>query len=295
MDIFQLLDSRFEFKEKIKNLSKLFLEKNYFANNGYYVSFDEYFDINYFRKWKYSYGCYTLEDFKSKLGLQYTNDFMNQNDKYFYPNDESSAINFLQYAYNAVNFVKESIQRNSSTNSDIDEFYEIFTNQFNYILSKINQKLIKRPNEDYYLLIPNDNKTTRCAKIQNNYSTAFLLYEYTSSLLAGNIEKKREILKLLANEIEPIITSGLRKFNSGTIHDIFSELSSCLNNFNIRHNNVDARKPNYFHKEIQTFSNDDYEEIYDATYDLILDAFLLDEYLNKTKETYIKYKKKAML
>jgi len=294
MNIFEMLNNKFDLKEKIKNLSKLFLEKNYFASGGYYTTFDDYFNNYYFRKWKYSYGCYDLQEFKNKIGLSYSWDFMDQNDKFFYAENEVSAINFLQYAYNATRFVRESINKDTGhINSDMQEFYDIFNNQFNYILSKIGQKLIKDPKEDYYILVPSNNKTTRCAEIQNKNNTAFLLYEYTSSLLIGNVARKKEILKLLANEVEPIVTAGLAKYNSGPVHDVFFELNSCLNNFNIRHNNSDPRKPKYYHNKLQIFTDNDYEEIYDATYDLILDAYLLDEYSNKTKNTYTKYKAKA--
>ena len=296
MNIFEALDNKFDLKEKIKNLSKLFLEKNYFASGGYYTTFDEYFNNYYFRKWKYSYGCYDLEEFKNQIGLSYTSDFMDRNSQFFYANNEVSAVNFLQYAYNATRFVRDSLHKETGhINSNIQEFYDIFNNQFDYILSKIGQKLIKDPKENYYIIVPCNNKTARCADIQDKNDIAFLLFEYTSILLIGNVERKREILKLLANEVEPIVTAGLAKYNSGPVHDVFSELNSCLNNFNIRHNNLDPRKSKYYHKELITFSDNDYEEIYDVTYDLILDAYLLDEYSNKTKNTYIKYKTKAGL
>lgn len=296
MNIFEALDNKFDLKEKIKNLSRLFLEKNYFVSGGYYTTFDDYFNDHYFRKWKYSYGCYDLQEFKDKIGLPYSYNFMDRNDIFFYPENEVSAVNFLQYVYNATKFVRDSMYKETGhISSDIQEFYDIFNNQFNYILSKISQKLIKDPKENYYIIVPSNNKTTRCANIQDKNDTAFLLYEYTSSLLIGNVARKREILKLLANEIEPVVTAGLAKYNSGPVHDVFFELSSCLNNFNIRHNNLDPRKPKYYHKKLLSFTDNDYEEIYDVAYDLILDAYLLDEYSNKTKNTYAKYKTKAGL
>lgn len=124
---------------------------------------------------------------------------------------------------------------------------------------------------------------------------AFLLYEYTSSLLIGNVDRKKEILKLLWIEIEPMISKNLKKYSSGPLHDIFDNLASIYNNFSIRHNNSDPSKSSYYHEALKTFSNSDFEEIYDAAYDLILDAYLLDEYSNKTKNTYIKFKAKAGL
>ena len=47
MNIFKVIDEKFDLKEKIKNLSKLFLERNYFSSGKYYVSFDTFFDRFY--------------------------------------------------------------------------------------------------------------------------------------------------------------------------------------------------------------------------------------------------------
>jgi len=297
MNIFNILDSKFDLSEKIKNLSKLLLEKNFFVYNGYYTSFENFFDLIYFRKWNYSYGCYNLKEFREKLELNYSYDYSNNNDLYFCIEDEISAINFLQYAYNVTRFVKECLYNDIeySITKDINDFYEIFDIQFNYILSKMNHRIIKHPKENYYLLVPCNDKTTRCAELQQKFDVSFLLYEYTSLLIVNNVEKKREILKLLANELEPIINDNLKIYNSGPVHDIFFELNSCLNNFNIRHNNSDPRRIKYFHELLNSFSQQDYLNVYDMTYDLILNAILINNYQSITKQTYLKYKKKAGL
>lgn len=128
MDIFKMLNDKFNLKEKIKNLSKLFLEKKYFDCYDNYVTFDDFFDRFYFRKWKYSYGCYNLQEFKDKLGLANSIDYY-EDDKYFYAKNEISAINFLQYAYNATKFVLNSMNEEKiRINKDIHEFYNIFNN-----------------------------------------------------------------------------------------------------------------------------------------------------------------------
>jgi len=296
MNIFKVIDEKFDLKEKIKNLSKLFLERNYFSSGKYYVSFDTFFDRYYFRKWKYSYGCYNLEEFKKKIKLSYSTSYIDK-EEYFYAENEISAINFLQYAYNATKFVRESLikDNNGYIDDDVNEFYEIFNNQFEYILSKLNQKIIKHTSEDYYILVPCNIKTAKSVESQTDENIAFLLYEYLSSLLIGNVERKREILKLLSNTYEPIIMDNLKRYNSGPVHDLFFELNSCLNNFNIRHNNSDPRRPKYYHKDLDTFTEEDYEEVYDLTYDLILDTSLINEYLTKNKPAYLKYKSKAGL
>lgn len=284
MDIFEEIDKKFDLKKKIQNLSKLLLERNYFVNGGNYCSFESMFDLNYFKKWKYSYACDDLEDLKMELGLFY-------NESGFYPQDDIEAIKFLQFAVNIVIYAETKITEYDYLNvRDIDEFFEIFRNRFKYILSKINQQVVKHSNEDYLLIVPCNDKTKRCAELQSNKDVSFHLYEYTSSLLRGDIKKKRSILKELCNVYEPIIKDNLQKYTTGPVHDIFDSLSSIFNNFNIRHNNTDDKIKSYYKPELEKFTDNDYEEIYDACYDLILDATLLNEYTNKTKKIYEKYK-----
>lgn len=292
INIFERIDDKFDLKEKIKNLSMLFLEHGFFYDSNYYsISFDTFCNDNFFRQWNYSYGCYSLREFQKKAGVDYFETHIGE--KFFSASNEIDAIKYLQYSYNIVSFVKESIQNTETLTQTEQKFFKIFSVQFNYILSKLGQQVIRHAHEDYFIIVPSNDKTTRCANMQNKEETAFLLYEYTSSLLIGNIKRKQEILKLLANDVEPIISANLLKYNSGPVHDIFDNLRSCLNNFNIRHNNSDPTKIGNYHARLDSFSEQDYEEIYDATYDLILDAYLLNEYAAKTKVTYLKLKAKA--
>lgn len=286
MDIFKILDEKFKLEEKIKNLSLLLLDTRYFFYNCRSFSFEAIFDGLYFKLWKYSNGCISLKEFKEVIGIRNTEDpFVRE---YYFPENTVAAIKFLQYAYNATYYVKKMIANDSHRylGEEVDNFFKSFDNSFNYIISKIGQEVIKNPSEDYYILVPKNNKTEKCAQVQDKTEVAFLLYDFISELHVGDYKKKREILKLLANEIEPKIEVFLKAHPSGPVHDIFKNLSSCFNNFNIRHNNSDPKKKNYYHKELDAFTEKDYEEIYDVTYDLILDAILLDEYQNSTVKRY---------
>ena len=277
MDIFEEIDKKFDLKKKIQNLSKLLLEKNYFVYGGYYCSFERMFDLNHFKKWEYSYACDDLEDLKMELGLIY-------DENGFCPQNDIEAIKFLQFAVNMAVYAETKIKEDDYSNvRDKNDFFEIFKNRFMYILSKINQKAVEHPKENYYLIVPCNDKTKRCADLQTDVNVAFLFYEYTSSLLKGNIDRKRRILKELSNVYEPIIKTNKKLYPNGPVHDIFDKLGQILNNFNIRHNNSDPKIKGYYKPELDNFTQREYEEIYDACYDLILNATLLNEYTHKTK------------
>ena len=281
MDVFEEIDKKFDLKKKVNNLSKLLVEKRYFLLGGYVCSAETYFDKYYFRQWKYSLGCDNLEEFKTETGIYYQkSDDIGFS---FYPYDEISAIKFLQFAFNIVCYMRGEMQKNKYHDiCDETNFFEIFDTRFAYIISKINQKVVEHPKENYYLIVPCNDKTKRCADLQTDVNVAFLFYEYTSSLLKGNIDRKRRILKELSNVYEPMIKTNKKLYPNGPVHDIFDKLGKILNNFNIRHNNSDPKIKEYYKPELDNFTQKEYEEIYDACYDLILNATLLNEYTHKT-------------
>lgn len=74
MDIFELLDNKFDLKKQVNGLNTmLFTEKTYYsAYTGY--SFGEVFDEVLFRSWKYSLGRTSVIDALSDLNLYSNND-----------------------------------------------------------------------------------------------------------------------------------------------------------------------------------------------------------------------------
>lgn len=289
MDIFKLIDSKFDITKKVRNLSRLLLAEEYFALNRYYVSFEKYFDEVCFKKWEHNLGCINLKDFKSEAGIFYEHSVNHV--RYYNASNEIDAIKYLQYTYNIVMHAYKSTgyKAHLIITEEVKLFFEAFENSFNYIISKINQKVIEHHEENYYIIVPNNKKTNRAVELQTDDNIAYLLLEYTSFTLKRNVSRKREILKLLANTYEPTIKQNLRKYNSGPVHDVFDSLKSCLNNFNIRHNNLDPEDNKYYNEGLNDFTDEDFEKIYDVTYDLMLGATIINEYTNNNKSIYKEY------
>ena len=97
------------------------------------------------------------------------------------------------------------------------------------------------------------------------------MLEYSRFSLKGNIEKKQEILLSLALKYEGI-KSELRNASQA---NLVNDIDTLLNNLNIRHNNNEGEHKKEF---ICQMDNKQIEEWYDRTFDLILLAFMYNDY-----------------
>lgn len=97
-----------------------------------------------------------------------------------------------------------------------------------------------------------------------------LMYGHRS--LRGNLDEKRNTLLGLADYLEP------RKGRPSAVNRQFSSLVfACLNNLNIRHNNLEIGSRHY-NAEFAALSNAEREEVYDKVHRLLLLSVLEIEY-----------------
>ena len=106
---------------------------------------------------------------------------------------------------------------------------------------------------------------------------AFKVIEYNHYLLKGDLDKKRNILKALADKIE-----GFRDNLNKTL---FSDFGYLANNLNIRHNNLEGKNKKEY---LVNIDNEELECWYDETYQVMLLCILENNYktsiTNKIKE-----------
>ena len=115
------------------------------------------------------------------------------------------------------------------------------------------------------------------AVAETNKNVADNVIEYRRFIMKGKINEKREILNLLANEIE-----GLKQeFKSTNYSNIMDDVQFMLNNLNIRHNNKSGK---YKKQYVIDLPKKELENLYDLTFDMILSIFTISRYL-KNKHT----------
>ena len=131
------------------------------------------------------------------------------------------------------------------------------------LLGKLYHKAIAEG--PFIRLVPEDVVAADVAsKLPKEVSIKTFLYRHRS--MAGNIEKKREVLLALGHQLES---------RRDMIHDKVLEgaIFSILNNMNLRHNNVDPNTPANYREFVAKLKPRELEEWYDRLYQMMVAAF----------------------
>lgn len=100
-------------------------------------------------------------------------------------------------------------------------------------------------------------------------SLSYKVIEYNHHTLQGNLEKKKSILLLLYEKIEPQ-RDKLKQINKTMADNLFI----LFNNLNLRHNNCDEQKKENYKAFVAQMPKKDLESWYDEIYQICLLAFL---------------------
>ncbi|MCM1194623.1 MAG: hypothetical protein NC332_01670 [Firmicutes bacterium] len=287
MDIFEILDEKFNLYNQLNDLNNmLFNEKIFFATRlGF--TFSQVFDSILFRGWKYSKGRSSIYKVIADLGLDDKDNYQNVAIKNI--KTEVDAYKSLQLNLNMLDYAeKNKHQLTYDYTLSNKNFIKDAVSIIAYICNKAGMQIVKHNTEDYYMLIPRDEKVRTVAE-NTDIDTAILLYEYTSPLIRENYKEKRRILKLLANKYEALIKIYNEKYNKGFIANLIKDLSTILNNYELRHPNLNPLVPQYYKEHLTHYTIAQWLEIYDAAYQLILTLSMVDHYnesLTKIVEKY---------
>lgn len=200
--------------------------------------------------------CLSLDDFDEVYGINFEKDPEDFDLNYL--------LNFCEYTHNLVIY--------TSFNHWEYGFYDpqtVFQNQLHNVVDLIGYKFIQDEDTQVHILVPCKQEALAVAEIVDK-KIAYSVLEYNHHGLKGNLAKKKAILKLMADDIEP-----QRKVLNGINKTLADNLFQMLQKF-VRHNNED-------NPYIKGLSPEELESCYDDIYQMWLLAKLEIDNLERKK------------
>ena len=254
-DIFSILAEKFNADDEIYKIKALFFKKLFLYTNAYNgiqkeMTIENIVDNFLFSQWKQRGFCINCEEMRLKIGIKNTLKTIEEK------------IILLEYIFNLIYLIHTHLKIGNLEPIRHKSDYIIFLSNINHILEKMHYGKHFFKDEEKVILVPKNPTATAVAEISSeNTAMAILMYHHAS--LKGNLVRKKELLRQIAQEYEPLLKKGIDGFS-----DYFSKARDFLNNLDIRHNNSD--KP-----IVKNLSPEELENWYDELYQLLLFCVLI--------------------
>lgn len=274
-NIFEILSEDFDILKEIRTIWFLFKrdvtisipKKGTYRTTSQEVSILDFVHSHAFTYWKSRNRSISPFDMMERLGINEESIF--HIDKFC---DE--LIVFLEFVLNMIKrcdiYLNNKDKIPSSNYKLLKENNNIFIEHFGY-------ETFYDKDKEQVLLIEKNEVATAVAEISEPDITKKVI-QYNHYKLKGDVEEKKNIILLLANELEPQ-RNELEKINQTIASDLFF----MLNNMNLRHNNIEPDDKN-FKKYVADMNKNELEEWYDETYQMILLAYLLLDNVERQKK-----------
>ena len=250
-------------RREYDRLYDLFYNQKVPSNLGNNYTLKDYVEINFlsvpFRK-----TCLSLDDFNSTYRFHFV-----QNPYGF---DLNYLLSFCEYTYNFVIWMSQESELFKYGNRQSGQFY-IY--QIRSVIESIDYMQLT---QGYITIFTPKKPEAIVASEIVAPEISYKVLEYNHYTMKGDIARKRETLRILADKLEP------RRIELAAINkELANNVFFMFNNMNIRHNNCAEGDKNY-KKVVAKMSQDELESWYDETYQLCLLAFLELDNVERTKK-----------
>ncbi len=268
-NFFERMEREIDFHQEYVKIEKIVLNE---PGDGDASINDEI--LRYFRHWR-DRGNYTsFQELRQHLGFEYYKD-PKIAWKYIPDGKVAGIEDFLLYCEMLLNLLMNLIDKYA--NQDNKERAKVIIDTMVYDFELINYE-ISRLDEDRIIVVQKNVASSAVADIvEPNLGDAIIKYNH--HLLKGDLEGKKDILKKIADALEPK-RSDL-KIADKTIENDFFYL---VNNMNIRHNNCDKSDVGRYNDKFASLSVREKKEWYDLIYQEGLMAFLSLEHVKRSKK-----------
>ena len=250
-------------RREYDRLYDLFYNQKVPSNLGNNYTLKDYVEINFlsvpFRK-----TCLSLDDFNSTYRFHFV-----QNPYGF---DLNYLLSFCEFTYNFVIWMSQESELFKYGNRQSGQFY-IY--QIRSVIESIDYMQLT---QGYITIFTPKKPEAIVASEIVSPEISYKVLEYNHYTMKGDIARKKETLRILADQLEPR-RADLTAINKELASNVFF----MFNNMNIRHNNCTEGDKNY-REVVAKMSQDELEKWYDETYQLCLLAFLELDNVERTKK-----------
>jgi len=193
--------------------------------------------------------------------------------------DETWDFPKLTLYYELILTILNYLCDNHKIRSMLEETFNKIICNIKIVLEKTNHEIHFNKENQFAFIVEKNKFATEAIENIEDEQLAFELIDYNRALFKGRVEEKRKILRSLANHIEPILKS--KKLDSTAYSALKKDIGFYLNNFNIRHNNVEGKeKRNY----LVSMTEQELENWYDDIYTSILMLIIADKQIDRDKK-----------
>lgn len=263
--IFELMKEKYDLAEEIAKIEKLLCKPMVVYTEEYVRDeflLEKFIDVHIFNNWKHCQHYISCLEIREKLNLD---QFVSLCECGHYNGNCFEIINYIEYVLNMIN-ISESYIKDRQNYIYFNDVYYILIKNINILLDHINYEAKKFESEEKILVVEKNPAATSVAEVVED-ELSFKVIEYNHHLLKGNLNRKKEILKALADKIEAMVD----KFDTQVLKDF----GFLVNNINIRHNNFEGRNKKEY---IANMDKVELEKLYDDAYQIMLICILQNEY-----------------
>ena len=241
-----LREGKIDIKNEYIKLYDLF----YYTDGCRDISIEELIEEN-FGQINFWGTCLSLDEFNECYGFEFERIPQNFGVDYL--------VSFCEYYYNFVNAISSR------------DFYTpdkgFYISHVTKVIDAIGYMFAQE--DGFTIFVPKDNAAIAVSESELiPKAVSYKIIAYNHHAKKGDLEAKRQILLALSDLLEP-----KRKDLELVDKQFASDLFYALNNFNVRHNNVDPTGPKY-KKPVGDLSEAKLEQWYDEVYQMCLLAFM---------------------
>lgn len=265
-NFFELLEREMNFQDEYCKIEDVIINGNSFVN------IEKQIEEN-FSKWKYRGNYISFWELRRHLNFTYS-----QIDEYtaeYEPDRRNITMNdFLLYSEMILNMLKLLECEHAFV---LDSQAQLVKQTILYDLEKINHEPVEQ--KDGRIIIVQKNAAVSAVADLVEPDLAQMLIRYHHYLLKGDLEAKKDILRKMADALEP-----RRKEIASINKTLSSDFFFLVNKMNIRHNNCDPSDPSKYVEKFAKMTKKQKESWYDEIYQQGLMLFLTMEQVKRTNK-----------